>query len=137
MKNLYLNKKEMYDLIKGLVDQMIPGTKDGLMPPASKSVDIYHLQNYLNKDNKFNKILFNYFKEKKIDLNQSKKLDFLKIGTEIAKLKKIESLIGDKLINDYFISTEVLLRLSKRDLQKKMTYFNLISSSKILEEIIK
>ena len=53
MKNLYLNKKEMYDLINGLVDQMIPGTKDGLMPPASKSVDIYHLQNYLNTNISF------------------------------------------------------------------------------------
>ena len=56
---------------------------------------------------------------------------------DLAKSKKVECLIEEKILNKYFQSSIVIKALAKRDILSNMDYTNLINRSKILEEIIK
>lgn len=137
MTQINLNKDEMNNLVKGLIDEMIPKSKNGFMPSASEAISTADIIFYIKNSEEFKIILNNFINENKIKYLIKKPTDFLEIGMDLAKSKKVECLIEEKILNKYFQSSIVIKALAKRDILKNMDYINLINSSKILEEIIK
>ena len=121
----------------GLTCPEWPECPNGFMPSASEAISIADLIFYIKNSEELKIILNNFVNENKSKYLIKKPTDFLEIGMDLAKSKKVECLIEEKILNKYFQSSIVIKALAKRDILKNMDYINLINSSKILEEIIK
>ena len=115
-------KKEIVitEVLKNIIDIMIPANKDELMPKASNVIDIKKFVLKIFKNKKDKKIITDLIYDKIMNHKNIKKNDYKKIALMIFKSHMIENILEKELLKDYFTSNTVVKFLNLKT-KKKLT----------------
>ena len=111
MKKIKLNKHILNKVFNGIINTMIPESKDKIMPKASDAINIKFFIKNILKNIKLKKIIY-----KKIynSFKINKSSNYFELGRKIAKSKILEKDIENYLLESYFTSKRVQKQLQKK-----------------------
>ena len=104
------NQKIYKEIIKVLIDQMIPVNKKYKMPKASNAINIDQFYNKIKK----NKDTIKEIKKKNIKNNFKVNSNIKSFSNEIFKNQDLQNNISDLLLDDYFTSITIDKILKKK-----------------------
>ena len=111
MKKIKLNKRILNKVFNGIINTMIPESKDKIMPKGSDAINIkFFIKNILRNAKLKNTIYKKIYNSLKIN----KSLNYFELGSKIAKSKIIEKDIENYLLESYFTSKRVQKQLQKK-----------------------